>query len=213
MGEPTEIVWIAGDSPDHVFLRAESEGDPTHYFYFPTQIFPWPKRSDIEPVRRGNGSSVLSRLHYHGLIAWVGPSTRTIRNETRPVCRFLSSAHTPVIESLEYKAEQLTVESTKIGKVDKAVYLLGYQWLKANLKNEKKFKFGTAEYRRKIAVLVPGSDYLKKEQQLDLDYLRLHMKFLVLIGRSNEREAVENAIRRNGNGRLTSDAIIQTLIA
>ncbi len=211
MSTAEEIVWISGDEPDHVLVRSPQEGDSTHYFYFPTQKLPWFKTSDIEPVRRGK-TTVISRLHYHGLVAWVAPLPKKIDNETRAVCVFLFSSHTPLLLSDEYKTTHVAVEDTGgLGRRDKAIYALGYVWLKANLRRRKQPDVEARRYRGKISVGVPGGTYLKGKILLDLEYVRHDAKYLVLIGPKNVAEEMLKDVRKNGHGRVTSESIIQTL--
>lgn len=86
-----------------VIVRDKSS-DSAHYFCFPAERGRT-KLDDVEPLQRSDypvrGKDItimLSRLHYIGLVIWIGPKAHVKDQEARPLCRFAWSVHTPCID-------------------------------------------------------------------------------------------------------------------
>lgn len=143
-----EVVWVDGDKKNLLVILRDSNQDSSHYFYFPAEItFPRIiKLVDIEPLQRRSVplggmklDVMLSRLHYWGLLIWVGFDPVDVAGEGRPVCIFAPRVHTPLIWFKN--AKKYPIRAEPISNAPSLNPLQKIEWLAA-------ISFLTATFRK-----------------------------------------------------------------
>jgi len=148
------MFWIASDgmSAEPEEYIALSQNRQTDYFFWEKQTFPphlkdlkrffctlskkmqkhgltvpdsIPFSGDYEPVYCSKSKHVLiSRFHYYFAILWTSPKLK----EKKPIVKFLSGSHTPIIKSHVYWVNKWILHKriNEMGPVKRAYYLKFY---------------------------------------------------------------------------------------
>jgi hypothetical protein len=208
----TELAWLNGDIKHLRVLLRDANADESHYFAFPVELSRT-KLDDVEPLRghllrlgEKQFMIYLSRLHHWGLVVWINPEIHTKDGESRPLCNFAWSAHTPTVHTFrgahapweEYELE----DAGKLNGFHRAEWWMARKFFRISIQHLKVDNYGP--YPNCYLETKPGG--IRKNQLFDVDSIVERTRYALLIGLGPNVDFVYKAMREEP-GRITKRSL------
>lgn len=214
-----ELAWVSGDTKYlQVHLR-DAKIDASHYFCFPTERART-KLGDVEPLHgclatlSGTQMTIyLSRLHHWGLVVWTNPEIHQKNGESRPLCCFAWSVHTPCVDTERQSNPpwmgMRVSDSDGLNPFQRAGWWLGERFFSLAVNYVNKQEYGPYPN----CWIESKSGGLTENQLFDRKSIVRQSRHILLIGLGPNVDLVRTNLC-NGSSQLTRaslDAFLQTL--